>query len=285
MYNVDYLHFAECYPNLFTIILHHSGRLTSPPGRKYVAGKIDHVDLIDIDQFSIHEVGLMMDCLGYNGTQAMYYMYLYPGKNLDNGLEDLSSDQDCRELAKHVEMHKFIDVYVTHGLNNIKELLLSPTKCKPALTIEEIDEPGSFAIVPSKLRFYEGQSSKAGEQSGIDEMFSQVQDNVNVEIVDDLLFTENDGHQNIDGEQSGIDDMISQVFDLPFTENDEQNHESDSDYIVDADNNIDEPEVDMSDYRMHIDPELEDTISNEPKGDPELDVIDNEKFESGSDSD
>lgn len=77
----------------------------------------------------------MLDMLGHNGTIPMYYQFSHPKKNLDNGLEHLSGDQDCLNLATHVEEHKLIHVYTTHGVKNIKELFTSPTKSK-SITIE-----------------------------------------------------------------------------------------------------------------------------------------------------
>lgn len=79
--------------------MHYGGRLTRVPGPRYVGGKIDFVVLINIYKFSIHEIDGVMDNLGYNGTEHIYYRFLHPLKDLDNGIEDLCSDQDILNLS------------------------------------------------------------------------------------------------------------------------------------------------------------------------------------------
>ncbi|XP_076937523.1 uncharacterized protein LOC143605201 [Bidens hawaiensis] len=63
--------------------------------------------------------------------------------------------------------------------------------------------------------------------------------------------------------------------------------ECDDDYIVDPENNMIDPEVDMSDYRMNVDSDVEYgfDFGNEQKMDLGKDVIENDKFLSGSESD
>ncbi|KAM0070211.1 hypothetical protein Hdeb2414_s0001g00010611 [Helianthus debilis subsp. tardiflorus] len=102
-------------PHLFSIRLHHGGRLTKIPGRVYKGGKVNFVDMIDVDMFSVHEISDMLDELGYSVTDHIYYFFQNPEKDLDNGIEDLSSDQDVLNLSKHVEFHKIINVFTFHG--------------------------------------------------------------------------------------------------------------------------------------------------------------------------
>ncbi|KAI3685979.1 hypothetical protein L1987_79648 [Smallanthus sonchifolius] len=61
---VDVLPLYVGFPNLFSIRLHHGGCLTNGYGHAYVSGKINFMDLIDIDRFSVHEIGEMMISLG-----------------------------------------------------------------------------------------------------------------------------------------------------------------------------------------------------------------------------
>nr|GEW43891.1 retrovirus-related Pol polyprotein from transposon TNT 1-94 [Tanacetum cinerariifolium] len=44
---------TETYPNLFTMKIHHGGRFSDLPRRKYVNGEVAFVDLMDIDQYDI----------------------------------------------------------------------------------------------------------------------------------------------------------------------------------------------------------------------------------------
>ncbi|XP_035845219.1 uncharacterized protein LOC118491500 [Helianthus annuus] len=105
----------EGFPNLFSFRIHHGGRLTHPPGRTYVGGRINYVDLIDIDLFSVHEVSLMINELGYSVNDHIIYHYLNPKKDMDNGIEELGTDSDVLRFSAHVEEHKLIELYTTHG--------------------------------------------------------------------------------------------------------------------------------------------------------------------------
>ncbi|KAM0063423.1 hypothetical protein Hdeb2414_s0003g00090721 [Helianthus debilis subsp. tardiflorus] len=167
------------FPNLFSFQIHHGDRLTNPPGRTYVSGRINYVDLINIDLFSVHEVSLMINELA--GNDLVIYHYLNPKKYINNGIEELGTDSDVLWLSTHVEEHKLIELYATHGLNNIKEYFNSPTKPQDSLTIEEIDDPGPYALVPASTVFKSvgshcnqggqscvfGQSSIVGGQSSV----------------------------------------------------------------------------------------------------------------------
>ncbi|GJT27116.1 hypothetical protein Tco_0907391 [Tanacetum coccineum] len=69
---------TQTYPNLFTMMIHHGGRFTDPPRRKYVDGEI-------------------------------------PLKGLDIRLRYLANDTDIGEMLKYVHQHKIIYVYVEHS--------------------------------------------------------------------------------------------------------------------------------------------------------------------------
>ncbi|MFS7957646.1 hypothetical protein Hanom_Chr07g00668821 [Helianthus anomalus] len=157
-------------PHLFRIRLHHGGRLTKSPGRVYEGGKVNFVDMIDIDIFSVHDISEMMDELGYSVNDHIYYYFQNPEKDVDNGIEDLRSDQDILNLSRHVEFHKVINVFTLHGLNIIKDFFQSPMKPQKGITIEEIDEPGPFAIVPSKpnvTRRLNSDVDNIGQEGGV----------------------------------------------------------------------------------------------------------------------
>ncbi|KAI3733169.1 hypothetical protein L1987_64387 [Smallanthus sonchifolius] len=302
------LNFAVGFPNLFSIRLHHGGCLTNGYGRAYVGGKINFVDLIDIDRFSVHEIGEMMISLGYSCSGHMYYHFLHPEKGLHNGLEDLSSDQDVLNLAKHVAEHKVINVYTRHGLKNIKAFFNSPTK---QLTIEEINDPRPYAIVPARPNVYRnlnelfgqssgvGPTSGVGQSSGIGQSSGSALDQQEADLdFDDLFSYEWDGNfnarqNNVEGDDNGGNDHsegdnnVNVEGDEVHGGNDhsEQNEDNgdedngDGDYIVDEDNTMDDHEVDMSDYRMNVDSDVEDnTVGDHEDVDLEDEVLDNEKF-------
>lgn len=60
---------------MFTIELHQGGRFTKFPGIRYIEGKIDHVDLVDMDELSMHELDDVMLMLGYEVPQVIYYPF------------------------------------------------------------------------------------------------------------------------------------------------------------------------------------------------------------------
>ena len=57
--------FTEHYDNLITMRINHGGYFTKFPGRRYIKGKHNFVDLIDTEKFSIHELDAIMLELGY----------------------------------------------------------------------------------------------------------------------------------------------------------------------------------------------------------------------------
>ncbi|KAK9061280.1 hypothetical protein SSX86_018460 [Deinandra increscens subsp. villosa] len=88
--------YASGYASLFTIKLHHGGKFTRFPDRRYVDGKIDHIDMIDIDKFCVHDLDHVMLRLGYNEDEPIYYHFLVP-ENLSSWtwfLECLGEDLD-----------------------------------------------------------------------------------------------------------------------------------------------------------------------------------------------
>lgn len=48
--------------------VHHGGYFTPKPGRDYVLDNMSFIDLVDIDEFTVHVLDDMVKKLGYNGT-------------------------------------------------------------------------------------------------------------------------------------------------------------------------------------------------------------------------
>ncbi|GKD03639.1 hypothetical protein Tco_1178613 [Tanacetum coccineum] len=88
--------------NLFSIKLHHDGKFTPSPKRRYVGGKLNYVDKIDMDPFNVDELHMFVKDLGYDPKQLMFYHYKLPDKSLDYGLRPLSCDADVVSLIKLV---------------------------------------------------------------------------------------------------------------------------------------------------------------------------------------
>ena len=104
--------FAGNDSNMFSMKIHHGGMFTDPPGRMYVNGTESFIDNVDTDLFSVIELNDMIMMIGYRGNKKMYYQYMVPDSDLDNGLRALGSDQDVHDLSSYVLYgHKLINVY------------------------------------------------------------------------------------------------------------------------------------------------------------------------------
>ncbi|GJW91550.1 mutator type transposase [Tanacetum coccineum] len=291
---------------LFFIKLHYGGVFTKSPNRKYINGNITFVDMIDSDEFSVHEIDSMLEDLGQDGHRVMFYHFLKPGCDLDNGLEHIACDRDVVVLGNYVTQGlKLVEVFVEHEKTNPD--IYTPPKAK-RLVIEELDaEPiiSKAGITPvarklvlvvnnnqtcgkekgkSSGKDLEGQSSAVGNDHEIhDEEEREVDDDT------DRNMEGNSGHVvETEGEEN------EQAVETESEEDTEANDETDSedsDYLVDEENNVDD--VDMKDFDFHVDEgvefmgcrDIEQTVDIEEGDGEEIEVLDNDYFESASDSD
>lgn len=100
---------------MFCLKINHGGAFTSPPKVRYKGGKVNWIDTIDSERFSVVEVATMMKELGFeNGSSGMDFFYKLPNTDLDNGLRKLETEKDVLELMTHVSKYKVIDLYVDH---------------------------------------------------------------------------------------------------------------------------------------------------------------------------
>ncbi|CAI9301126.1 unnamed protein product [Lactuca saligna] len=130
------------YPNIFSIELHHGGSFTKFPNIRYINGQVRYFDVVDIDEFSVHELELMMRELGYDGTEIMYYHFRLHNEGFDFGLRALGNDDDVRNLSRYVtHNNKMIKVYTEHGQTNLLTYFMSPTGPRRVI-IEDLDNQG-----------------------------------------------------------------------------------------------------------------------------------------------
>ncbi|CAI9300107.1 unnamed protein product [Lactuca saligna] len=99
------------HPTLFTIKLHHGGEFTKFPNVNYIEGTVTYVDMVDIEEFSIHEMDAIMKGLGYS-------------------------------VPPYVKEHKLIRVYTEHGITNLLTYFMAPKPVRKVIIeqLEEIDE-------------------------------------------------------------------------------------------------------------------------------------------------
>nr|KAJ0214740.1 hypothetical protein LSAT_V11C400189350 [Lactuca sativa] len=83
-------------------------------GRRYIKGKQNYVDLVDIDTFSIHDIDRMMEEFGHIDSDDTLLYYHFPRQfgDLDFGNPEL------------------IDVYIEHGKTNLHTYYMSPNPYK-----------------------------------------------------------------------------------------------------------------------------------------------------------
>ena len=80
------------HPTIFSISLYHGGEFTKFPRRKYIKGKQTYVDLLDMDTFSLHDIDVMMEQLGYcDEVLPLYYYFGRQFSDLDSRLFALGS--------------------------------------------------------------------------------------------------------------------------------------------------------------------------------------------------
>ncbi|GJY88113.1 mutator type transposase [Tanacetum coccineum] len=106
------------FPSVFSLEIHHGGKLSQAPNRLYDGGKVNWFDQIDSDGFSVVEVNQMLKCLGYLNPK-MEYWYKMPDKD---ALLSLSNDNDVLRFIKYVDRYKLMQLYVVHPVDKPKPL-------------------------------------------------------------------------------------------------------------------------------------------------------------------
>ncbi|GJW79001.1 zf-CCHC domain-containing protein [Tanacetum coccineum] len=102
-------------PKSLTLEIHHGGWFTPTPSRSYIGGQVSSVNVVDIDEFCLHDLKDMVVKLGYGVEDLTYCHFLIPSLGLDYGLHSLNVDADVLKMSKYVKDYKIILVYVEHG--------------------------------------------------------------------------------------------------------------------------------------------------------------------------
>ncbi|KAI3509052.1 hypothetical protein L1887_24076 [Cichorium endivia] len=298
------------HPTVFSIKLFYGGEFTHFPGRRYINGKEKFVDLVDIDEFCVHDIDDMMDTLGYvEEGKLLYFHFKRPFSDLDFGLFALASDSDITHLRTYVGNHKLIEVYTEHGKTNLHTYLMSPNPSK--VRIEEIIEMKSCA----RRLFLEWKDPKTGDGGGsskvrIEEVVEspktgggggsskvRIEEVVEspkvgdggVPILSEEMLHGCDQTASIEHEFEGEgiegqnEDNHSEGEGIEG-QNDDLSDSEDSDFIIDEDNIVDDPDIDMKEFLLNIDEDVEwlgthetsQVIREESREKDELEVVNNE---------
>ncbi|GJR55051.1 hypothetical protein Tco_1405572 [Tanacetum coccineum] len=134
-------------PKSLTLEIHHGGWFTPTPSRSYIGGHVSSVNVVDIDEFCLHDLKDMIVKLGYGVEDLMYCHFLIPNLGLDYGLHSLNVDADVLEMSKYVKDYKIILVYVEHGSSNVDTIIKKLSKEQPAssmarpIVVESVVDP------------------------------------------------------------------------------------------------------------------------------------------------
>ncbi|GJT51977.1 reverse transcriptase domain-containing protein [Tanacetum coccineum] len=120
----------------FKVLLHHYGRFTSPPGRKFVDGIVATVDPVELSNFSSNQMkAILTKCLGYDENSATFLYIKKSNRSLDSGLVLLDDAiQDIDSIVSYTQTYqKLLHVYV------------SRVELSPLVVADQLEDGGMFA--------------------------------------------------------------------------------------------------------------------------------------------
>ncbi|GJV24970.1 hypothetical protein Tco_1377665 [Tanacetum coccineum] len=228
-------------------------------------------------EFSMYVFDKMVKALHYDGKMVMFYHFKIPGSDLDRGILPLSSDEDVENLLRYVKNNKVIDVYIEQGKTTLDTNIVTPQKGR--VEINKNNEVGQCSWVEKEdmelVTDHGGKTNLPIDHNfdpfdgiNFDDIHSHELNNKEVDVNDNQKITDNEKIN---------DNLVG-------------NGDTDA-FIVDEEHIIDEPEVDMTIFRLyasiegglgtqeiHVEPQV--VINKE-----DLDVIDFDFFESEIDDD
>ncbi|GJZ58037.1 hypothetical protein Tco_0613531 [Tanacetum coccineum] len=100
----------------FKVLLHHYGRFTTPPERRFVSGIVATIDLVGLDNFSTNQMKLILtNCLGYDENSLTFLYMKKPNRSLDSGVVPLADAiQDNKLILTYTQTHQNrLHVYIS----------------------------------------------------------------------------------------------------------------------------------------------------------------------------
>ncbi|GJT12592.1 hypothetical protein Tco_0859634 [Tanacetum coccineum] len=91
---------------------HYAGRFPDTPNKKYVEGEIAFEDMVENAQFKLDLLNIVMNSLGYENDDEVFFYYKIPLKSLDIRLKPLVSESDISSFLGYVHKHKIMYVYI-----------------------------------------------------------------------------------------------------------------------------------------------------------------------------
>nr|KAJ0216823.1 hypothetical protein LSAT_V11C300153230 [Lactuca sativa] len=177
--------------------------------------------MVDIDEFSVHELDAVMKGLRYGAPPVIYYHFLVPGGDFHFGLNPLGNDDDLRTFAQYVCDHKIMRVYTKHA--EVQDLpspaRSSPVKAQPLhveilqsnadvgehvqVEVEEHvqDEVEEHSQVEVEENAQDEVELEHGHEAAMQDNLHNYMDNYIDNYMDDYMETEMEG--NIENQQPG----------------------------------------------------------------------------------
>ncbi|PWA93526.1 transposase, mutator type [Artemisia annua] len=233
------------FPTVFCLKINHGGEFTTPPKIRYRGGKVNWIDTIDADVFSINEINHMMKDIGYENPSFEYF-YKEPNTDLENGLKKLDCDQDVLQLMKFVAKYKVIELYVVHGVNE-EPMNVVPLNVDDSLINKDMD---NFVLDDNGDDVVDDVSEDEWLRSCLNLVPRKKKVVVESEVV---------GQSNRDNRDESTRSEVerehgsSSEHDSSY-EDDSDSQDSDFD---EPDNIIDDVEVDMAEFKRNIDENVE----------------------------
>ncbi|GKA28740.1 hypothetical protein Tco_0714985 [Tanacetum coccineum] len=194
--------------------INHGGAFTKPPKIRYNGSKVNWINNIDSDAYSVNEVSNMMKNIGYDNVGMEFYFKERKTK-LDKGLRKLATDSDVMEMLKFVSMYKVIDFYVDHFVY------------KEPMNVEH--------FVCKAIILYDPRNLDKFLDNDADEVLDDLVQAKRNRNVHNLVITE---HVANKGNAVSEDESESEY----------GSNSDDSDFIVDEENLIHDVDVDMQDF-------------------------------------
>ncbi|GJY43096.1 mutator type transposase, partial [Tanacetum coccineum] len=277
-------------PKSLTLEIYHGGCFTPTPSRYYVGGQVASINVVDIDEFCLHDLKDMVVKLGYGVADLMYYHFLISRLGLDYGLHPLNVDADLLEMAKYVKDYKIILEYVKHGSsifvthkkgvaiavdNHLRkgpiEIDSSPDSASSVegpIVVESVDDP--FEDLDEILGDYANTRKQiTGDDINGKQMVVHVG---NTSTVDDVL----DLQMLFETEEVGPIGKFKEV-------EVEADNESEEEMFDDDERIVEDVHVSMNNFSFTADPKHDLSIGVVEVREDDLDVIDYDLF--GSDLD
>nr|GEX92143.1 integrase, catalytic region, zinc finger, CCHC-type, peptidase aspartic, catalytic [Tanacetum cinerariifolium] len=262
-------------PKSLTLEIHHDGWFTPTPTRSYIGGHVSSVNVVDIDEFCLHDLKDMVVKLGYGVEDLMYCHFLILSLGLDYGMHSLNVDADVLEMANSVEAPIVVEC-AEDPFEELDEILGEYAHIGKHITRNEITRNDSTGneIIGKLMVVYVGNSSTVDDVLELEMLFETegvgpVRKFKEVEV-------DADNESKEESDTKGYYTMDSDSEDLDY----DPKHD---DVFDDDEHIVEEVHVNMNNFIFTADPKHDTSIDGVDVQDDDLDVIDYDLF--GSDLD